>query len=858
MIDQLAVHPDGGHHLRVESLLQLLAQRLAHQEEAAHLDAAAGAARAGTHEHQQHQHLFCQRGPEVEITAGKAGGGNDGADLEGRMAQCLAEGAVEAADVHRDDGHRRQNDGKIGADFLAGRCAAEPAQQQQEIRVEVDAEEDHKDGHDPLDVGREAGKAVVLEAEAASTRRAKGREQRVEHIHSARQQEAELHHREREIDAVQDLGRRLHLRHQLVHLRAGAFRLHQVDVGAAGQGQQGEQEHQNAHAADPMGEAAPEQDAVGQALHTGQDAGTGGGKARNGLKHGVHGVRDAAGEDERHCAHDTDGDPAQGGGRKALPHIEHLAAGLDGLQGKAQRPTDGRRQQEHAHDGPLGVEEARHRREQQQRALYHQDVAQQTKDDRIIHTSCPPLLFHDVPQVMQAVFQRDDDDVVAHLDLVAAAGDEDVVAAGDAAEQQILFQMQLAQRHAGGPALLMDREFQRFHAVVEDAVKGLDVVAGLVLQGADVLHDVVAGHVLGVDDTAQIEPGQNIVELEAVDLRDQLALGVLFRKQGQQHVFFVDVGQSHEGFGGFQTFREQEVAVGAVLVQDLCLRQGLGQNIAAGRVPLDDADADVIFQQLLTQVIGDGTAAHDEGVAHRPHRHIDTLEELVGLLLRGEEGDLVAVLQHKVTVGDDDPAVTLHRADQNVALEAGGDLVDGHAVQPLPLGQRKLDEPHASAREGIDFACAREPQQVGDFLGRCHFGVDDGRDADLLLDKVQLMAVRRVAHAGDGVAVARLFGEHAAQQVQLVRAGDCDEHVRFLHARLGQGGDGRAVAENAHHIVGLPDMLHTGLVRVDNCHVVTLFTELPRQRCADFAAAHQNDLHRITLSLLLRRLGAIE
>ena len=27
---------------------------------------------------------------------------------------------------------------------------------------------------------------------------------------------------------------------------------------------------------------------------------------------------------------------------------------------------------------------------------------------------------------------------------------------------------------------------------------------------------------------------------------------------------------------------------------------------------------------------------------------------------------------------------------------------------------------------------------------------------------------------------------------------------------------------------------------------------------ADLAAAHQNDLHRITLSLLLRRLGAIE
>ena len=88
-----------------------------------------------------------------------------------------------------------------------------------------------------------------------------------------------------------------------------------------------------------------------------------------------------------------------------------------------------------------------------------------------------------------------------------------------------------------------------------------------------------------------------------------LPLECFFANRVSSTFFFVDVGQSYEGFGGFQTFREQEVAVGAVLVQYLCLRQGLGQNIAAGRIPLDDADADVIFQQLLAQVIGDGAAA---------------------------------------------------------------------------------------------------------------------------------------------------------------------------------------------------------------------------------------------------------
>ena len=266
----------------------------------------------------------------------------------------------------------------------------------------------------------------------------------------------------------------------------------------------------------------------------------------------------------------------------------------------------------------------------------------------------------------------------------------------------------------------------------------------------------------------------------------------------------------------------------------------------------------MVFQQLLTQVVGDGTAAHDEGIAHRPHRHMDALEELLGLLLRSEEGDLIAVLQYEVAVGDDDPAVTLHGADQNVALELGGDLMDGHTVQPLLLGQGELDEPHAPVRKGVDLACTRKAQQMRDLLRRCHLRVDDGRDADLLFDKVQLMAVGRVAHTGDGVAVARLSCEHTAQQVQLIRAGDCNEDIRLLHARLRQGGDGRAVAENAHHVVGFADVLHTGLVRIDNGHIMTLFTELPRQRCADFAAAHQNDLHRITLSLLLRRLGAIE
>ena len=55
------------------------------------------------------------------------------------------------------------NDEEVAAHFLAGGCPPEPAQQQQEIGVEVDTKQDHEDGHDPLNIGRKTAEAVVLE-----------------------------------------------------------------------------------------------------------------------------------------------------------------------------------------------------------------------------------------------------------------------------------------------------------------------------------------------------------------------------------------------------------------------------------------------------------------------------------------------------------------------------------------------------------------------------------------------------------------------------------------------------------------------------------------------------------------------
>ena len=54
---------------------------------------------------------------------------------------------------------------------------------------------------------------------------------------------------------------------------------------------------------------------------------------------------------------------------------------------------------------------------------------------------------------MKAVLQSDHNDGIPQLDGVAAAGDDDLVAAGDAAEQQMGLEVKFAQGNAGGGAL---------------------------------------------------------------------------------------------------------------------------------------------------------------------------------------------------------------------------------------------------------------------------------------------------------------------------------------------------------------------------------------------------------------------
>ena len=114
------------------------------------------------------------------------------------------------------------------------------------------------------------------------------------------------------------------------------------------------------------------------------------------------------------------------------------------------------------------------------------------------------------------------------------------------------------------------------------------------------------------------------------------------------------------------------------------------------------------------------------------------------------------------------------------------------------------------------------------------------------------LAVIRVAHARNRRQLAaRLFGNRAAEQIQLIRAGDGNHQIGLLKPCFLQHAEARAVALNPHHVEHIRRVAHHALVCIHNGDIVPFAHKLLGQRMADLAAAHNNDAQ--ALHLFLRR-----
>ena len=146
-----------------------------------------------------------------------------------------------------------------------------------------------------------------------------------------------LHKGQDAVDAIEDLGGLRLLWNQLGKYGPRRFRPGEVRGADAQGGEHGGGQHQHAHAAQPVGEGAPEQDPLGQGFNIGQNGGAGGGKAGAGLKHTVHKGVEISRKIKGQSAEYAGENPDQTHCHKALTGKEVAAGRKMGQQGSADQ-----------------------------------------------------------------------------------------------------------------------------------------------------------------------------------------------------------------------------------------------------------------------------------------------------------------------------------------------------------------------------------------------------------------------------------------------------------------------------------------------------------------------------------------
>ena len=173
-------------------------------------------------------------------------------------------------------------------------------------------------------------------------------------------------------------------RHELADSRSGDLGAHDVHGVFPAHGQHRHQEDQHAHAADPVGEHAPEHHAARHAVKVGKHRGAGRREAGHGLKQGVDVVRHAAREHKRHRPDQGNQDPAQPDDDKAVAGDEAVLFRLR----QKQQQSSGHRRRGHGHQKwrrRFPKAEPRDERQEKQRRVNQENEAKNPADHAIVH-----------------------------------------------------------------------------------------------------------------------------------------------------------------------------------------------------------------------------------------------------------------------------------------------------------------------------------------------------------------------------------------------------------------------------------------------------------------------------------------
>ena len=86
----------------------------------------------------------------------------------------------------------------------------------------------------------------------------------------------------------------------------------------------------------------------------------------------------------------------------------------------------------------------------------------------------------------------------------------------------------------------------------------------------------------------------------------------------------------------------------------------------------------------------------------------DLAKELMQLMRRADDGDIVPGGEHKIAVRDRDIAVAFHGADEDAVTVAAAKIVQAQTVELAALAQLELDKLHEPVCKRLDFCSGRE------------------------------------------------------------------------------------------------------------------------------------------------------
>ena len=307
------------------------------EDDASDFDIARSGARHGSRAHEQHQQELYAVVPAAELLGGESGRGDDGNDMENAVADspawCLVlqeeqqQGQQEAAAADND---------QVPPEFLVLPDFVKVTGEHPVHQDKAGAGQEHEHGDDRFDIGGiPVADAGVAGGESARGHGREGVTQGIEPVHGTEGQQYGFGQCQTEIDEPHEFGRLSQARAQLFIDRTGDFCGEKLETAEFDHRHDGQRQQDNAHAAQPLDDAAPEQDGVGQGLHILQDGGSGSGESGHGFEEGVGVAAEGTVQLERYRTEQRKQYPDQGDNDKALVFAD-IRPGFPTGQGQGQ------------------------------------------------------------------------------------------------------------------------------------------------------------------------------------------------------------------------------------------------------------------------------------------------------------------------------------------------------------------------------------------------------------------------------------------------------------------------------------------------------------------------------------------